>query len=61
MSGGWQPIETLPRDGTAVLVVDANGYFDFGYWHKNHVCSDGAGRSEIFTHWMPLPNPPERK
>lgn len=60
----WRPIETAPRDGTAVLVTDGedcevarnygHGWFDsdgldFAY---------GAWDAEL-THWMPLPELPK--
>ena len=61
----WQPIETAPTDGTAVLLYPylddwANAYVVYGY-----ATLDGEWFSEVGrltfepTHWMPLPEPPE--
>jgi hypothetical protein len=68
----WQPIETAPTDGTAVLLWPY-GYSDI--WQGHADCEvvlgyfDNEGREEWFnpearewfepTHWMPLPAPPE--
>ena len=49
----WRPIETAPKDGTTVLVRDANG----------RVSSAEAGwpgnRWRQATHWMPRPPEPK--
>ena len=60
----WQPIETAPRDGTKVLLwcdkdhTVAVGWTvddgEFAYWDSNSV--DGWS----YTHWMPLPDPPQK-
>jgi hypothetical protein len=58
---GWQPIETAPKNGTAVLGWDK----DEG--HYVTWCSEGSwGQSvddcvylQFPTHWRPLPPPPE--
>lgn len=49
---GWQPIETAPRDGTAIFFCNAAG----GRWVGQYLtCKSDA------THWQPLPEPPTRK
>jgi hypothetical protein len=64
---GWQPIETAPMDGTAILLFTGGGVIE-GHWIYREwqqcaiSCSyDGAG-GPVFecvpTHWMPLPPPP---
>ena len=70
----WQPIETVPRDGTVILawrfyVVAMKWTGDVAYpWEAvalgNHPCMNMAsngfhGADNSLTHWMPLPAPPE--
>lgn len=66
--GGWQPIETAPKDGIAVLVyqkidsahwLTTPAYFVDGEWLI--VCfHDGNVEYEIDpTHWMHLPDAPK--
>jgi hypothetical protein len=65
---GWQPIETAPRDGTNILIVNASGRADWGHNVPRVACwqKDGWwGYHETeqitphrATHWMPLPSPP---
>lgn len=57
MVSDWQPIETAPKDGTLVLVIDDFGDYDFAAWHRDHVCGEQSG-IHPFTHWQPLPEPP---
>jgi len=68
----WQPIETAPKDGTAILAVDeltqdthAVVYYEelrpgsIYVWHI--IDSPTAYRKDRFTHWMPLPAPPTQE
>ena len=61
----WQPIETAPDDyttflawpdwaGCGIAIVRLNGTGDF-YDHSEDLRDD----EPEFTHWMPLPKPPE--
>jgi len=61
---GWQPIETAPMDGTAILACNVGCRPFVCFWSHIHSCGwisaigyDSEGVS--FTHWMPLPLPPE--
>jgi hypothetical protein len=48
----WQPIATLPRDGSTVLVWFGQPYLRI----MRTLRTDGGAASA--THWMPLPEPP---
>lgn len=62
--GEWQKIESAPKDGTSMLVV--NGYWMItAHWHRGFHCWATCGPTyerlpadEQPTHWMPLPAPP---
>lgn len=57
----WQDIKTAPKDGTRVLVWDAElrmcfaCSFEYGIWQTGV----WTGRHPKVTHWQPLPPPPE--
>lgn len=62
----WRPIETAPRDGTALLLTDARiknwtqvAYWDTDYerWARDDTTT--LWHANRFTHWTPLPQPPE--
>ena len=62
--GEWQPIETAPKDGTRVLVVE-RGTVSIADWFDGNGWEPGAcwwatdsGSLRDVTHWMPLPEPP---
>lgn len=48
----WQAIETLPRDGTPVLVWAEPMIYPDIAWHEA-----SGGTLRTYTHWMPLPQP----
>jgi hypothetical protein len=64
----WQPIETAPQDGTAILLTDARvlDWTQVAYWDDRNGDPWGWARDdcdtrwhrEMFTHWMPLPGAP---
>ena len=57
----WQPIETAPRDGKAVAVLDISSRRDdHGTFHiDTDWANDGVYFEDEWTHWMPLPKPPK--
>lgn len=71
----WRPIETAPRDGTAILIAGGTYSYDIyadetfnsvtiAYWYGNHWRGeDRQAHDEWYTHdpthWMPLPEPPK--
>lgn len=64
----WQPIETAPKDGTDILAWGpfGHGHLVVSFDDKAEQpgwpwCTlDGPNYSlTTFTHWMPLPNPPD--
>jgi len=62
-SSEWQPIETVPKDGTEILLWYADmkavnvAFWDGGQWRIRYA----EGEHDLWepTHWMHLPAPPE--
>jgi hypothetical protein len=62
----WQPIETAPKDGTAIDIwarkPDGGGqrWTDI-VWENGWVSVEGklSDKYWTYTHWMPIPNPPK--
>lgn len=67
----WQPIETAPKDGTAILLYCTKFYFGSGVYLGSwagtffEVCTEGETdfpySDDGATHWMPLPAPPKEE
>ena len=62
----WQPIETAPKDGTAVLLL-INDFIDIGRYQsmsKQWATNTGLYFHDISLHmvrnWMPLKTPEEK-
>ena len=70
----WHPIETIPRDGTAILITDGKRVGCAVFVNERFCWADGngeaiwSGDSEYggfddvgweISHWMPLPDPPQ--
>lgn len=62
-AGGWQPIETAPKDGRRVLLWSAAWHDDpssgwFGGVRGWYLAYEAGPFKHQPTHWMPLPPPP---
>lgn len=70
---GWKPIDTAPKDGSFVDLWHKSGTrYANCRWFTNslgytcwHIQPGGraynAGPDTEYTHWMPLPSPPQRE
>lgn len=66
LSGGWQPIETAPRDGEVILACNSGKaqrgmvfFNSLGEWELiNGLTNYPMGIGFYPTHWMPLPTAP---
>ena len=65
VSAGWQPIETAPKDGQAILVTDGMDCYcvewdeEFDWWTvDDNKLGPFRLRGSSPTHWMPLPAAP---
>ena len=68
IEGGWQPIETAPKDGTWIMVYWPTmgiGQYPFVvFWDEGWQPARYSDRDygEAFpTHWMPLPPAPKKE
>lgn len=60
----WQPIETAPKDGRAVLLADKDGDLEICKWREEdrHWATTWSGGEFVRpAHWRPLPKPPARE
>ena len=64
----WQPIETAPKDGTVVDLWNyklnmrcADCFMYDGEWSylNDHFETVSIKGNDMFSHWMPLPEPPK--
>lgn len=62
--GGWQPIETAPKDGTYILgwndelLSPVVMFWKMGPQYQSYWATAPAHYVKRPTHWMPLPPPP---
>lgn len=59
---GWRPIATAPRSIQPLLVYNENGRHSIETGHYVHNMMHAAkidGEGCFYTHWMPLPAPPQ--
>lgn len=66
----WQPIETIPADGTEVLAaIYVRNLDGSGWWERQVIAIDdetgevvdslyGGWDRNDYSHWMPLPSAP---
>ncbi len=61
----WKPIDSAPKDGTWILACEPGGEWARVSWGRTTSgsltwCSARYHfRDGLFTHWQPLPTPPE--
>lgn len=52
----WQPIESAPKDGTRFIAAKFNE--TRGEWQCDDVDGRFVNKVPRYTHWQPLPPPP---
>jgi hypothetical protein len=59
----WQPIDSAPKDGTRILIYEAEqgepGTVRVSCWRNDTIPAGWTGGEHPPTHWLPLPPPPE--
>ena len=60
----WQPISTAPRDGTSILIFEAQdgttGTVRISRWRDDTIPTGWTGSDRAPSHWLPLPLPPNK-
>ncbi len=57
----WQPIGTAPRDGTNILIYEADeGTVRVARWRDDTIPTGWTGSERSPSHWLPLPLPPNQ-
>jgi hypothetical protein len=51
--GGWQPMDTFPKDGTIVEITDASDFTCKAQWVSERILSASLNIAEP-TGWRPL-------
>jgi hypothetical protein len=51
--GGWQPIDTFPKDGKVVEITDASGFVCRAQWNSERILFASLNIAEP-TGWRPL-------
>jgi hypothetical protein len=63
VSEKWQPISTAPKDGTRILIFEAQvgtaGIVRVSRWRDDTIPNGWTGAESPPSHWLPLPLPPE--
>lgn len=54
----WRDIESAPKDGTKVLVIDEYGNQTVASYREGQACWWGGGFFQYPHRWQPLPLPP---
>lgn len=57
--GGWQTMESAPRDGRRVLCVGGGRVPYIGYHHIDDGWLDESGSFRDPRFWQPIPTPPK--
>ena len=60
----WQPISSAPKDGTRILIYEAEqgtpGTVRISHWRDDTIPAGWTGSERPPSHWLPLPLPPDR-
>jgi hypothetical protein len=63
VSPKWQPISTAPKDGTSILIFEADdsavGNVRISRWRDDTIPTGWTGTENAPSHWLPLPLPPK--